>query len=138
MYPKEVEIIDGYNALFALARLERDKTGKAGYRFNIERRYFLEVLEKRGEKERIIVFDGSEKSLQLERKGHLWILFTESKRTADELILELLAGKTTKSPRLLVDNHHRKITVVTDDRGLREKIEALRLDIRFLGTRSLN
>ena len=135
MFPKEVEIVDGYNALFALARLEHDDVS---YRFNIERRYFLETLDRKTRKERIIVFDNPGGDFQLERKGHLWILFTGSGWTADELILEMLAGKTTKSFRLLVDSHHRKVTVITNDRELREKIEAIRPDVRLLGTRSLN
>jgi len=136
MSPKEVEIVDGYNALFALARLEHD--GSDSYRFDVERRYFLETLERKTRKERIVVFDNPEGDFQLERKGHLWILFAGSGRTADELILEMLTGKTTKSLRLLVDSHHRKVTVITNDRELREKIEAIRPDVRLLGTGSLN
>jgi len=132
---REIEIVDGYNALFALARLENED---AGYRFAAERQYFLKILERKTRKERIVVFDNPEGDFQLERKGHLWILFTGSGWTADELILEMLARKATQSLRLLVDSHHRKVTVITNDRELREKIEAIRPDVHLLGTGSLN
>lgn len=127
MFPKEIEIVDGYNALFALARLEKDDSS---YRFSIERRYFLEILKRRTRKERIVVFDNPNGSFQLKKMGPLWVLFTGSGQSADDLILEMLMRKTTSKPlRLLVDTHHRKICVITNDRKLRERIKAIRPDV---------
>ena len=134
-YP--VVVIDGYNALLTLAELERDYP--EGYRFSLEREYFLQVLEKKKSKgEWIIVFDGKENILRIERKGELWVIFTPENEEADEIIVKIVSGGKIGKPPLQLSITDQRMCVITDDRELRRRVKAARPSIEIRGIGFLN
>lgn len=118
---KTIVIIDGYNILFSLARLEhQDKNNY--YQLAMEREYFLSFLQQHlsPTKQYIIVFDGIG-DIQIKKEGNLWVIFAGDEDTADEVILRLVA----QEPIAGIKFRMRKVQIITDDKELRKKVRRL-------------
>ena len=126
-------IIDGYNALFRLAKLE---VFPVGSRFYIERENFIRVLsrqEKLKEYQVIIVFDGQEQKIQADWQGSILVIYTTPKKTADDFIIELIQRR-----KMVIDNGNKSIVlslnqaavVVTNDKKLKRQLIQINPSIR--------
>lgn len=126
----KIVIVDGYNAMFKMARLGHNQHS---YRFNIERKYFLAFLRAhtQQEKQYIIVFDGTGNT-QIEREGNLWVIFSGDSQSADDIIVQLVSQGTVVRDKIY------EIQVVTDDKELRERIRNVSQGIKIQGVRSFN
>ena len=71
-------IVDGYNALFEVARLEREPEKLVANILRDERENFIKVLSlaRRSKGLTILVFDGQEEETRAERRGSLIVIFT--------------------------------------------------------------
>jgi predicted RNA-binding protein with PIN domain len=111
--PTPLYLIDGYNFLFRLA--------KSRAAFQTKRLIFIERLNELASSLRLnaaVVFDSSDPSYRLARRGHfdaLEIIYTTKDLSADAYILEKI--QTTKHPE--------RITVITSDRELSAHSKAL-------------
>lgn len=129
-------IIDGYNALFSLAKLRTFKLASADNRFYIERENLIRVLS---EKKRfkdcqiIVIFDGKGQEARINWKGELLIIYTAERETADDLIFRFVSEKKIVVAR---DSHFfrivldKEVVVVTDDKKLGRRLKELESSIK--------
>ena len=121
-------IVDGYNALFVLALLNKEPPEFVHHALRREREYFLTVLSKKRQCEgvTIAVFDGQARKTSKEVKGSLIVVFTARKETADDFILHL-----TEDKKIKINDHWLFLTdivVLTRDRGLKQKIKPAKVE----------
>lgn len=105
--------IDGYNLLFKIPRLHGTLEEK-------RRQLILDLndLAKKAQLSFVLVFDANDKDRSLDSRSNydaLEIIYTTSKKTADEAILE----------RVEAVRHPATVCVVSSDKGLTSQVKAL-------------
>jgi predicted RNA-binding protein with PIN domain len=115
-------IVDGYNALFDVALLEKEPEEFVSRILRDERENFIKVLSsaRRNRGLTILVFDGQKDETKEERRGPLIVVFTSKGKTADDYIVDLVKGKEVRIGNdsiPLVD-----IVVLTGDQELKRRI----------------
>lgn len=105
--------IDGYNLLFRIPHLQGSLEEK-------RRQLILDLndLAKKSGLSFVLVFDASDKGRSLDHRSNydaLEIIYTTSKKTADEAILE----------RVEAVRHPATVCVVSSDKGLTSQVRAL-------------
>lgn len=105
--------IDGYNLLFRIPHLQGSLEEKRSQLI-----LHLNSLAKKSDLSFVLVFDANDKERSLDRRTHydaLEIIYTTSKKTADEAILE----------RVEAVRHPATVCVVSSDKGLTSQVRAL-------------
>lgn len=105
--------IDGYNLLFRITHLQGSLEEKRSQLISE-----LNSLSKKSGLVFVLVFDANDKSRSLDSRSHydaLEIIYTTSKKTADEAILERMEGV----------RHPATVCVVSSDKGLTSQVRAL-------------
>jgi len=116
-------IVDGYNALFNVALLEREPKEFISRILRYERENFIKVLSsaRRNKGLTILVFDGQEEETREEKRGPLIVVFTSKGKTADDYIVDLVKEREFKIGDDLIPLVD--IVVLTGDQGLKRRIK---------------